>query len=251
MSVGSNPTLSAQGRLPRKPPFVIHPQDVRTTNPSMGSVVAVSGAVGGIGTSTLAYAIALQQPGSSVLLDAQPDGAPLDLVIGAERESGTRWRHVHVTTSIDAGAVLAALPVWHGVHFLSCDREATAHAGALVHIVDALRDEHLVVLDIDARSQVIERIRPDLHVLLVPNTIYGLGAALGSMPGARTLVVVDAPFPDFTARDVQQYLPQPSLAVLRHERSVWQAMRNAAVPPGSSSVMAVAKAVMTHATGSR
>lgn len=217
----------------------------------MGLVVAVSGAVGGVGASTFAYAMALQQPGSSVLLDAQPDGAPLDLVIGAERESGTRWKQVHVTTNIDAEAVLAALPAWQGVHFLSSDREATANNEALVHIVDALRHEYLVVLDVDARNQVIERIHPDVHVLLVPNTIYGLGAALGSMPSTRALVVVDSNLPDFTVQHVQQYLPQPTLAVMRHERSVWQAMRNATVPPASSSVMAVAKEVLTHATGSR
>jgi MinD-like ATPase involved in chromosome partitioning or flagellar assembly len=217
----------------------------------MGLVVTVSGAVGGIGTSTFAYALALQQQGASVLMDVQPDGAPLDLVIGAERESGTRWRQVHVTTDIKTDAVLAALPQWQGVHFLSSDREATANPGALVHLVEALREDHLVVLDIDARNPAIESIRPDARVLLVPNTIFGLGAALATVTLASSVVIVASPLPDLTTSDLQRYLPQSSCAVLQHERGVWQAMRNGMTPPTSSSVMTAAKAVFVHATGTR
>ena len=64
----------------------------------MGSVITVSGAVGGVGTSTLAYAIASQLPQSAVLIDAQPSGTPIELLIGGESEPGTRWHQIHVAT---------------------------------------------------------------------------------------------------------------------------------------------------------
>lgn len=249
MSVGSNPTLSAQGRLPRKPPFVMYPQASAATNPPMGLVVTVSGAVGGIGTSTFAYALALQQA-SSVLIDAQPDGTPIDLLIGAERETGTRWRQVHVTTGIDATTVLTALPQWQSVHLLSSDREATAHTGALTHIVAALREEHMVVIDVDARNPIIETVQPDLRVLLVPTTIYGLGAALASTSLDCVVVVVESLLADFTIADLRSYLPQACVADIRHERGVWQALRNATPPPVNTSVMTAAQVVYAYATGS-
>ena len=209
----------------------------------MGLVVTVSGAVGGIGTSTFAYALALQQPERAVLIDAQPAGTPLDLLIGAEAEPGTRWRHVHVTADIGPETIRAALPSWQRIRFLSADRERTANAAALLHLVSALRADDLVILDIDARNPVLETLQPDLRVLLVPTTIYGLGAAL-CVEGAVPVLVETMPA-DFSVHDFAQYLP--GVATFNHELAVWQLMRETSMPPLTSSVMRAAAAVMQHA----
>ena len=229
----------------------MYPQAGPATNPPMGLVVTVSGAVGGIGTSTFAYALALQQPAATVLIDAQPNGTPIDLLIGAERETGTRWRQVHVTTEIDSATVLAALPKWQSVHVLSSDREATANMSALGHLVAALREEHMIVLDIDARNPIVETVQPDLRVLLVPTTIYGLAAALASVSLGSVVVVVESSLADFTEADLRRYLPQASVAGFRHERGVWQSLRNATPPSMNTSVMNAAQAVYAYATGTR
>jgi len=205
----------------------------------MSRVIAVSGAVGGIGTSTFAYALALHAAPTGTLIDARRSGVPLELLIGGESEPGTRWHQIHVTSAaIDAETIRSALPKWNDVLFLSANRLGSVRSPALAHIVDALRQGSAdVVVDVDARSSLIDTIHPDLHVLVVPNTIYGLGAAVPALRENTSLLVVRTQLEDFRSDEISRYLSQPVLGVIQHERSVWMALRARKALPTDSSVM--------------
>ena len=214
----------------------------------MGSVITVSGAVGGVGTSTLAYAIASQLPQSAVLIDAQPSGTPIELLIGGESEPGTRWHQIHVATpDIDPETVLAALPSWNGLRFLSANVHGTAHQPALSHLVDALRRRcELVVVDVDARSDLIDVIQPDLRLLAVPNTIYGLGAAVAAVHADTEIVVMRSHLEDFRPEEIGKYIGNPIHGPVEIERVVWLALRTRSPLPMNTSVMQVADQLVTR-----
>ncbi|MFT4086762.1 MAG: hypothetical protein QM658_06335 [Gordonia sp. (in: high G+C Gram-positive bacteria)] len=78
-----------------------------------GGSVAVLGGHGGAGASTLAAAVGLTAcgGGSGLLVDVDPVGAGLDLILGVEAAPGMRWNDVTGHTgSIDPAALAAALP---------------------------------------------------------------------------------------------------------------------------------------------
>ena len=61
-----------------------------------------------------------------VLVDADPWGAGLDLLLGAERVEGLRWPEPDAPArpDVDRGALMAALPEVDGVHVLAASRSA-------------------------------------------------------------------------------------------------------------------------------
>lgn len=216
----------------------------------MGSVIAVSGAVGGAGASTFAYALALQHPDTSVLIDARISGAPLELLIGGESEPGTRWHHIHVASDdIAPETILAALPLWNGVRFLSASAKGGAHQPAIVHLVSVLRRHcEFVIIDIDARSELFGLLRPELQLLVVPPTIYGLGGAVAALQNGTEVVLARAQLEDFRPDELARYLPNRWFGPVEMERAVWQSMRTRAPLPITSSVMRVAEHVIARAT---
>ena len=78
-----------------------------------GSLVAVVGAVGGCGTSTLAAAIAVRAANSGrvLLVEADPRGTGVDLLLGAEAEPGLKVEDVRAELGgPDPGALWDAAP---------------------------------------------------------------------------------------------------------------------------------------------
>ena len=115
----------------------------------MGRVITVSGAVGGVGTSTVAYALAQAVETPCLLIDAQPDGTPLDVAVGIESQRGARWSQVRIQSdSLDAESVLAALPSRENMHVLAADGESTADARAMVLLTTVMRGPCDVVIDV-------------------------------------------------------------------------------------------------------
>ena len=211
----------------------------------MGYVITVSGAVGGIGASTLSYAIAMQSPSTSVLIDGRRNGVPLDLLICAEHQPGTRWHQIHIAApDIDVDTVLAALPTWNGLHFLSSSTQGVIHQPAFLYLVDVLREHCDVVVDIDARSELLDALRADLSVLAVPSTIYGLGGAVAAIRPESELVVMRAPLEDFRPQEFDRYLPNPVLGIVDCDRAVWMAMRAGEPIPSNTALMRVADAIV-------
>ena len=120
-----------------------------------GLVLAVIGASGGSGASTLAAACAVRcaDAGWSVaLVDGDLGGGGIDVVLGAEHVEGVRWPDlVGVRGRVDGAGLLSRMPRAGAVAFLSHCRESPlwvggdAVRGALVGLADAVE---VLVLDV-------------------------------------------------------------------------------------------------------
>ncbi len=124
----------------------------------LARVVAVIGARGGAGASTLAAGLALRVAARgerALLIDADPLGGGIELLLGIEESQGLRWPEVAVTQGrVSAAALRQALPQHDDVVVLSWDRGATAattivSAAAMHSMLDtARRGSDWVVVDI-------------------------------------------------------------------------------------------------------
>jgi secretion/DNA translocation related CpaE-like protein len=115
-------------------------------------VVVVAGSSGGVGASTLAAGLAYraaQRGMAAVLVDADPAGGGLDLLVGAERREGWRWdRFARVEGHL--GDLRPVLPRVEGLDLLSMGRPAGVSLARepVAAVVGSLRRTHdLVVID--------------------------------------------------------------------------------------------------------
>ena len=111
--------------------------------PRDGVVIAAIGGCGGVGTSTFAANLALtaaQEGRRALLIDGDPLGGGLDLLLGIEDAQGARW------SAIDPGPgrlsptqLDAALPHIGAVALVSADSARATEAHAATSVVDAGR----------------------------------------------------------------------------------------------------------------
>ncbi|HEX5018795.1 MAG TPA: septum site-determining protein Ssd [Actinomycetes bacterium] len=195
-------------------------------------LLVVLGAVGGAGASTLAAALASHgeagKPG--VLVDLDPRGAGIDLMVGAESESGARWEELAgITGRVDEQILLQALPVADGLPVLSWppESEIEPDAVAMGHVLDALaRSGALVVVDSgrgeDPRLHVALS-RTSRAVVVVPLRVRAIAAAKRVLrklpPHVESIVVAREPAPGgLTCDDVAKALGAPVAATLAEDR---------------------------------
>ncbi|WP_199431587.1 septum site-determining protein Ssd [Qaidamihabitans albus] len=217
---------------------------------SAGRVLAVLGGRGGAGASVLAAAAAIsacRAGGSALLVDCDPLGGGLDLLLGAEISAGLRWPGLRVQSGrVSMPALDAALPGRrHGdgrLSVLSCDRDGpgpTAEAAAAV-IEAGRRSGRLVVCDLprglDAGAAEALH-RADLVVLVVPAEVRACVAAarvlarLDSRSG-RLGVLVRGPAPGgLTAAEVADAVGAPLLGWMRPERGLGRVLERGAFDP--------------------
>lgn len=107
---------------------------------SRGHAVAVIGGCGGAGASSLAVALA-RSAGDALLVDLDPWGGGLDLLLGSETTPGLRWPDLALQGGrLTWSAVRDALPRHRGVSVLSGTRRGYELEAAPVHaVVDAGR----------------------------------------------------------------------------------------------------------------
>jgi secretion/DNA translocation related CpaE-like protein len=152
-----------------------------------GRLVAVGGSCGGAGASTVATALALAAAPGAVLVDGDPWGAGLDLLLGAERVDGLRWPELTgLRGRVGGEALIAALPEVDGVHVLAASRATPVAVPdeALAAVVEAAREVgRTVVVDLPRSGGSAPTVlaEADLAVLVVP-------ARLRSATAARLLV---------------------------------------------------------------
>jgi secretion/DNA translocation related CpaE-like protein len=198
-----------------------------------GRLVAVGGGCGGAGASTVAAAVALAAGPGTVLVDADPWGAGLDLLLGAEHADGLRWPELAGLRGRVAGdALVSALPEIADVHVVAASRETpfAVPEEALTAVVDAARAI--------GRPVIVDLPRPgpagncppavladaDLAVLVVPARLRAATAArlLVDGPGApwaAAHLVVRAVPGGLSSDEVADVVGRPVLAELPYDRS--------------------------------
>ncbi|HEY0572664.1 MAG TPA: septum site-determining protein Ssd [Pseudonocardia sp.] len=218
-----------------------------------GRVVAVVGGRGGAGASVLATAVAIagMADGERVMLvDCDPLGGGLDLLLGAEDAQGLRWPDLALSEGRVASASLrAALPrpaLGSGpgeLTVLSCDRGgAGPRPGAVASVLDAgRRAGETVVCDVPrypTEAALAALDGADLTVLLVPAEVRSTAAAARvagvlRQRGSSVQLVVRGPSPGgLSPRDVAAALGLPLLHAMRPQPGLARALDRGA-PPGT------------------
>lgn len=233
-----------------------------------GTVVAVVGGRGGAGASVLAAALAVtavRDGERALLVDCDPLGGGLDLVLGAEDLGGLRWPELTVGGGrVAASALHAALPtpVVGGndegrLAVLSCDRATHGPPPAAVaSVVDAgRRGGEIVVCDLpryptEAAGAALAA--ADLTVLVVPADVRSaaagarVAAALAAHTGAVQLVVRGPSPGGIEADEVARAIGLPLLTTMRPEPGLARALEKGIAPGRSRGPLAgAARAVLT------
>ncbi|MGH3632759.1 septum site-determining protein Ssd [Mycobacterium sp.] len=134
-----------------------------------GDVVAVIGGRGGAGASLFATALA-QVAAEPLLVDLDPWGGGIDLLVGCETAPGLRWPDLAVQGGrVNWSAVREALPIHRGVSLLSGTRcEHEVEAATVDAVVDAgRRGGATVVCDLPRRLTDAAHIALDTADLVV------------------------------------------------------------------------------------
>ncbi|MFF0818485.1 septum site-determining protein Ssd [Rhodococcus sp. NPDC003318] len=220
-----------------------------------GAVVAVIGGRGGAGASTLSAALALtcrsRHPGRRALLvDCDPQGGGLDLLVGAEHRPGLRWRSLVIEGgAVSADALHGALPnAGDGISVLSFGRGRTAAepgAAALTAVVDAGRAAgDVVVCDVPRQVDGITQVAlglADLVVVLVRAQVRAVAAAEALIATVREIhpnvvAVVRGPSPGgLRGPEIAGLLGVPLLATLRPESGLDAALERGGLRLGRRS----------------
>ncbi|MFE5942187.1 septum site-determining protein Ssd [Streptomyces sp. NPDC056480] len=210
--------------------------------------VGVVGGRGGAGASTLACGLALAAARSgrrTLLVDGDPLGGGLDVLLGGEREEGRRWPDFAASKGrLAGGALEESLPSVRGVRVLSWGREpaASVPAEAVRSVLAAARRRGgVVVVDLPraADQAAVEALAQlDLGLLVVPGELRAVAAAHRvastlSM-GVRDLrAVVRGPYAaGLDERWVADALRLPLAGELPYDPGI-VADQDAGVPPGA------------------
>jgi secretion/DNA translocation related CpaE-like protein len=150
-----------------------------------GRVLAVVGGSGGVGTSTVASAlsfVAARAAHRALLVDLDPLGGGIDLLLGAERVPGWRWPRL-VGARGQLGDLTGQLPNLDGVDVVSVGRgpgsTADPSPAAVAAVVrSGARSHDLVVLDVGRGTVPNDELLglADLAVLLIAADVRGVAA---------------------------------------------------------------------------
>lgn len=221
--------------------------------------VSVMGGSGGAGATTVAASLVLAGARSgldSLLLDADPLGGGIDLVLGHEGVEGMRWRDLDRTDGrVSGDSLRQVLPSKAGVDTLSWDRgePVDVHPSSVQSVLAAAsRTYDLVVVDLPRRFEpVTEDVlgRSVLTVLIVPEDIHALSASarvldrLHRHTGNIALLTRARPG-GIGSAIVGETLGLPVLGRLRHERRLHTTLDDGDGPGRSRSLRSGCSAVL-------
>ena len=258
--------------LPTAEPWLVDRFAERLNPDHAGRVMAVIGGRGGAGASILAGGLAVTAVGAglrTLLVDADPLGGGLDLVLGWEQVDGLRWPALMGAGGrVDPPALLQALPHRGDLVLLSFDREPAgpdwAHttrtdpllAGdprsaapspslavpgeAMAATLDAARrGRDVIVVDLprqldDAAALALQA--ADRTILVVPAELRATAAAARiaarvSLQCEELAVVVRGPAPGrLKPREVARALGLPLAGSLRPEPALCAALERGEAP---------------------
>ena len=193
-----------------------------------GPVIAVTAGRGGAGASVLAVALA-QAADEALLIDLDPFGGGIDLLVGSESTTGLRWPDLSVLGGrLSWTAVRDALPRHRRVSVLSATRHPyeidPEPVGALVDA--GRRGGATVVCDVPRRiddTTACALDRADLVVVITTSDVRGVAAMSAVAPALRSAnpnvgLVVRGPAPGgLRASDIADASDLPLIAAMRPE----------------------------------
>lgn len=156
-----------------------------------GTLIAVMGASGGAGTSTLAASIARVAAAQSqrvTLIDAAEHSGGLDLLLGLEDSPGARWPELRLGEGVvEAEDLRSALPATRdGIAVLSTARSTIAdpfrlHRESIEPVLDSLRGfSGVTIIDLPPGGQIADGVvidACDLAIMLIPAEVRPAAAA--------------------------------------------------------------------------
>jgi secretion/DNA translocation related CpaE-like protein len=211
-------------------------------------IVSVVGGRGGAGGSTLAAALAftgMRRGLRTLLLDADPLGGGIDLVLGGEDVAGMRWPELREAQGrVSCNALRHALPQLDELTVLSWDRGdvLTIAPDAMRAVLAAAQRGHdLVVVDVprrldEAAGEAVTR--STITLLLVPAEIRATAAASRvaaalEATASDVRVVVRGPAPSGLSADVvASSLGLPLIGEMQAEPGIDRSLERGD-PPGS------------------
>lgn len=213
---------------------------------SGGSTVSIIGGCGGSGATTFAAALATTSAWrghSTLVVDADPLGGGIDLVLGSEHEAGLRWPALAGTSGrLSATTLREALPRSGVLSMLSWDRGDAVRvtAGAMRSVLSAGQRAHeLVVVDVprhlDAGAEEAI-IRSSLTLVVVPAEVRAVAAATRVLAAvcplaSRIGLVVRGPAPGgLTAEHIGDSLGVAVWAQMRADNGVSAALEQGLGP---------------------
>jgi hypothetical protein len=188
------------------------------------SVLAVVGAVGGVGATTVAIACAVGAGADCLLVDADPDSPGLDLPLGIPEGAGVRWSQIPDTSEpLDPGSLRSALPEVGGVWVVtgwhvgrgpgaSGDPGGFPGAGPVAGVLGVGRAEFpRTVMDAGRGAPVGLTGPGDALALVLPATLAGVVAGRRALAGfgAQQVVVLLRPTGWLPADEVAEQLGVP------------------------------------------
>lgn len=238
--------------------------DSRTT----GRIVAVIGGRGGAGASVMAGALAVTAARTglrTLLVDADPLGGGLDLVLGWEQLEGLRWPALTAAGGrVDPPALVRALPGRGDLVMLSWDRGdlLALPAEAMAATVDAgRRGRDLVVVDLPRQlddAAIIALHAADQVYVVVPAELRATAAAARVVAAVsqhcdRLSAVVRGPAPGrLKAREVARALDLPLAGTLRPEPNLSRGLERGEAPAstGRGPLALLCQRMIAELTGS-
>jgi secretion/DNA translocation related CpaE-like protein len=210
-----------------------------------GVVVGVMAGCGGAGASTLAAGLGLTaaRDGTALLVDGDPVGGGLDLLLAAEQAPGARWPDLVDTRGrLSAPALLEALAQVDGLAMLSWDRgdPVALPAEAAASVLDAAtRAVATVVLDLPRQlDQAAETLLCgcDELLLVVPATVRATAAAarvaerVAAVAPVAGVVVREAAAPRLAPGDVAAALGLELRGVIEDDAGIASAAQRGRPP---------------------
>ncbi|MFE2077471.1 septum site-determining protein Ssd [Streptomyces misionensis] len=211
--------------------------------------VGVIGGRGGAGASTLSCALAVTSAREglrTLLVDADPLGGGLDVLLGGEGAEGLRWPAFAASRGrVGGGALEESLPALHSLRVLSWDRGdcvAVPPQAVRAVLAAARRRGGTVVVDLPRRlddgvGEVLAQL--DLALLVVPAELRAVAAA-GRVAAAVGMVVRDlrvavrGPYaPGLDDQEVARLLGLPLAGEVPVEPALLRP-RGTGKPPGAS-----------------
>ncbi|MET9773399.1 septum site-determining protein Ssd [Streptomyces sp. NPDC006367] len=211
--------------------------------------VGVIGGRGGAGASTLACALAVTSARRglrSLLVDADPLGGGLDVLLGGETTDGLRWPAFAASRGRVAGSALEeSLPELHSLRVLSWDRGdcVTVPPQAVRAVLAAARRRGgTVVVDLPRRiddgvAEILAQI--DVGLLVVPAELRAVAAAgrvasaVGMVLGDLRIAVRGPYAPGLDDREVARLLGLPLAGEVPVESGLLRAAEGKR-PPGAA-----------------